>query len=112
MKMKKIYIKRKWESEKVGKWARPNAFTAHFPTFSLSHFLLFFCLFYFTAAQCQMANQPDLLPTDTMDLSHLTLEDLMKYKSQGLSSDLEAKINSAIEVASVTPLAVRKSPAI
>jgi outer membrane cobalamin receptor len=49
---------------------------------------------------------------DTADISNMSLEDLMKYKSQGIPSELEAKINSALEVASITPLAARKSPGI
>jgi outer membrane cobalamin receptor len=49
---------------------------------------------------------------DTTDISNMSLEDLMKYKSQGVASELETKINSALEVASITPLAARKSPGI
>ncbi len=50
--------------------------------------------------------------SDTSDISNLSLEDLMKYKSHGIPSELESKINAAIEVASLNPLSSRKSPSI
>ena len=49
---------------------------------------------------------------DTSDISNLSLEDLIEDKSQGIPSELESKINAAIEVASLNPLSSRKSPSI
>jgi outer membrane cobalamin receptor len=49
---------------------------------------------------------------DTSDISNMSLEDLMKYKSRGIPSELETKINTPTEVASITPLVARKSPGI
>src|SRR6185436_2585095 len=61
-----------------------------------------------------IADEPDGRPVsgDTADISMLSLEELMRSKSQGIPSEMEAKINSSIEVASITPLVVRKSPSI
>ncbi len=49
---------------------------------------------------------------DTNDISNMSLEDLMKYKSQGIASVLETKINSSVEVGSAKPLVSRKSASI
>jgi outer membrane cobalamin receptor len=49
---------------------------------------------------------------DTTDITTMSLEQLMQYKSQGVPSLMDSKIAAAIDVASSKPLAIRNSPAI
>ena len=49
---------------------------------------------------------------DSAAIYSMSLEELMKIKSSGVSSELEKLINSLLEVASKKPLSTRKSPSI
>jgi outer membrane cobalamin receptor len=49
---------------------------------------------------------------DSSAIYSMSLEELMNIKSSGVSSELEALINSLLEVASKKPLSSRKSPSI
>ncbi len=51
-------------------------------------------------------------PTDTTDLTDMSLKDLMEFKSTANPSALEAKIGTAIKVGAANPLVSRSSPAI
>ena len=49
---------------------------------------------------------------DTVDISKLPLEELMKNNSKAIPSMMDEKIASAVEVATAKPMALRRSPAI
>ncbi|MEP7265707.1 MAG: TonB-dependent receptor [Bacteroidota bacterium] len=49
---------------------------------------------------------------DTSEISKMSLEDIMKYKSAGIPSEMQVQNSTAIEVASVTPLSLRRFPGV
>jgi outer membrane cobalamin receptor len=65
-----------------------------------SLFILFLC----SSVQAQH--------TDTLSIENLSLEELLKLRSTGVSSEMEKIINEKLGVASKKPLSIRKSPSI
>lgn len=55
-------------------------------------------------------NAQDNQTLDSAAIYSMSLEDLLKIKSSGVSSELEKLINSLLDVASKKPLSTRKSP--
>jgi len=70
--------------------------------FLLAAFIVFSC---YTKAQ-------DNKTLDSAAIYSMSLEELMKIKSSGVSSEMEKLINSLLNVASKKPLSTRKSPSI
>ncbi len=54
----------------------------------------------------------DSVKTDTVNYYDMSIEELQKLKAVGVSSELQALINSLIGVASIKPLSGRESPSI
>ncbi|HWY98552.1 MAG TPA: TonB-dependent receptor plug domain-containing protein, partial [Bacteroidia bacterium] len=51
-------------------------------------------------------------PPDSATMANMTLEQLLKLKESGVSSELEAVLNSKMDVASKKALSLRKSPSV
>ena len=62
---------------------------------------------FFTIAKAQQN-----LPIDSLKMDSLGLDELLKLKSTGVSSEMEKQINEKIGVASKKPLSSRQSPSI
>ncbi|HXP51311.1 MAG TPA: TonB-dependent receptor plug domain-containing protein, partial [Bacteroidia bacterium] len=71
-------------------------------------------LIFLSAAPLSLLAQQDSshINLDSASISNMTLEQLLKIKESGVSSEMESMINAQLGVASKKPLSQRKSPSV
>jgi len=75
--------------------------------------LMYSAIFIILCSSSKVCFSQTLPPAaDSSEINNLSLEDIMKYRSQGIPSALESKINSSTQIASLTSLSLRKTPGI
>lgn len=80
--------------------------------FLIACFVLLLSPFNSVAQDTTLVSSDSIAVSDTINYYDMSIEELQKLKAVGVSSELQALINSLIGVASIKPLSGRESPSI